>query len=314
MKHFTQREQNIIRGILSGAASDTYVLTNAFNDVLCGRGVAFNSETGLLQFDISKYKDASSILRVESEFIEIALLLQYLISNQYIYLIRDSQDPPLPRIGDKLSNSIGKQIPNDIAVTFNNSFVRIVVLNKLEDLVNNDFLTYEEQQLRLAQKQLDIATGSLREAHKQTKSAKIAMWASVVACIIAILTLLATILAPSCSRCETRERIESNSELNNSAIEIDATSINTRLDLINNNIMQLVEFSANFDNNFKIQPKIQINPRKKSSSPKAVKHTPKECSLDQPIMKIDTIHCDGATYWVLPYSPDKMSVREETGK
>lgn len=313
MKHFTQREQNIIRGILSGAAYDSYVLTNAFMDLLDGKGVAFDSQKGFLQFDNSKY-NVSSILQVEQEFIETALLIQYLINNQYIYLIIDSQEPPLPWIGDALKNPIGKQIPRDIADIFLNSFVRIVVLNKLEDLVSNNFLTYEEQQLCIAQQQLDIAAGSLREAHKQTKSAKIAMGASVVACFIAILTLLATVLAPSCSRCETRERIEPNRELNNSAIEIDATSINTRLDLINNNIMQLVEFSANFDNNFKIQPKIQINPRKKSSSPKAVKHTPKECSLDQPIMKIDTIHCDGATYWVLPYSPDKMSVREETGK
>ena len=313
MKHFTKREQNIIRGIIDGAAQDTYVLTNVFNDVLFGRGVAFDSEKGFLQFDNSKY-NVSSILQVEQEFIEIALLIQYLIANQYIYLIVDSQEPPLPWIGDALKNPIGKQIPRDIAGIVINSFVRIVVLNKLEDLVNNDFRTYEEQQLRLAQNQLKIATGSLEEAKRQSSSARKTLGWSIATCIIAILTLLANIFVPSCSRCKTTGRIGPHSDSNNNTTEIDATSINTRLDLINNNIMQLVEFSANLNNDFKIQPKIQINPRKKSSSQKASKTTQNKCSSVQPILKIDTINCDGETYWVLPCPPNKVSATEEARK
>lgn len=313
MKHFTKREQNIIRGIIDGAAQDTYVLTNVFNDVLFGRGVAFDSEKGFLQFDNSKY-NVSSILQVEQEFIEIALLIQYLIANQYIYLIVDSQEPPLPWIGDALKNPIGKQIPRDIAGIVINSFVRIVVLNKLEDLVNNDFRTYEEQQLRLAQNQLKIATGSLEEAKRQSSSARKTLGWSIATCIIAILTLLANIFVPSCSRCKTTGRIGPHSDSNNNTTEIDATSINTRLDLINNNIMQLIEFSANLNNNFKIQPKIQINPRKRSNSPKAVEKTQKKCTSAQPILKIDTINCDGETYWVLPCPPNKVSATEEARK
>jgi len=302
MKHFTQREQIVIRGIINGAAYDSYVLTNAFNDLLFGQGVAFDSPKGFLQFDNSKY-DVSSILKVEQEFIETALLIQYLINNQYIYLIVDSQEPPLPWIGDALKNPIGKQIPRDIADIFLNSFVRIVVLNKLEDLVSNNFLTYEEQQLHIAQRQLDIATGSLQEAHEQTKRSRKTLRWSIVTCIIAILTLLANLFVPSCSKCKVAKNIETITESTHNTSEIDATAINTRLDLINSNILQLVEFSANFNNNFKIQPKIHINPRKKSSSPNAVEPTQKKCSSVQPVLKIDTINCGGETYWVLPCPP-----------
>ena len=310
MKHFTEREQIVIRGIINGAAYDSYVLTNAFMDLLDGKGVAFDSQKGFLQFDNSKY-NVSSILQVEQEFIETALLIQYLINNQYIYLIVDSQEPPLPWIGDALKNPIGKQIPRDIADIFLNSFVRIVVLNKLKDLVSNNFLTYEEQQLCIAQQQLDIATGSLQEAHEQTKSSRKTLRWSIVTCIIAILTLLANLFVPSCSKCKVAKNIETITESTHNTSEIDATAINTRLDLINSNILQLVEFSANFNNNFKIQPKIHINPRKKSSSPNAIEPTQKKCSSVQPILKIDTINCDGETYWVLPCPPSKISTNND---
>ena len=313
MKHFTEREQIVIRGIINGAAYDSYVLTNAFMDLLDGKGDAFDSQKGFLQFDNSKY-NVSSILQVEQEFIETALLIQYLINNQYIYLIVDSQEPPLPWIGDALKNPIGKQIPRDIADIFLNSFVRIVVLNKLKDLVSNNFLTYEEQQLHIAQRQLDIATGSLQEAHEQTKSSRKTLRWSIVTCIIAILTLLANLFVPSCSKCKVAKNIETITESTHNTSEIDATAINTRLDLINSNILQLVEFSANFNNNFKIQPKIHINPRKKSNSRKAVEQTQKKCSSVQPILKIDTINCDGETYWVLPCPPKKTSTIEEKEK
>lgn len=313
MKHFTEREQIVIRGIINGAAYDSYVLTNAFMDLLDGKGVAFDSQKGFLQFDNSKY-NVSSILQVEQEFIETALLIQYLINNQYIYLIVDSQEPLVPWIGDALKNPIGKQIPRDIADIFINSFVRIIVLSKLEDLVSNNFLTYEERQLCIAQRQLDVAAGSLQEAHEQTKSARKTLCWSIVTCIIALFTLLANIFVPSCSRCKTTGRIGPHSDSNNNTTEIDATSINTRLDLINNNIMQLVEFSANLNNNFKIQPKIQINPRKRSNSPKAVEKTQKKCTSAQPILKIDTINCGGETYWVLPCPPRVSSTAEEKEK
>lgn len=54
MKHFTTREKRIISRIIDDAVFDTYVLTNAFYDVLLGKGVAFDSVNGLLQFGKSK--------------------------------------------------------------------------------------------------------------------------------------------------------------------------------------------------------------------------------------------------------------------
>ena len=313
MKHFTQREKNIIIGIQQGTNFDSYVLTNAFADLLYDKGVAFDSLKGFLQYDGSKY-NISSILQVERDLIETALLIQYLIDNQYIYLIKDSKEPPLPWIGDPRSNPVGKAIPKDIADIINNSQVRIFAMSSLADLVEDDFKTYEEKQLLLAQEQLNVASGSLEEAKKQSSSAKRTLRWSIAACIIAILTLLASILVPSCSKYMAKAPLDTQIDSTNIATEFDITSINTRLDLINNNILQLVEFNANLNNDFKIQPNIQVSPRKKSNSKKTAKQAEKKCSLVQPILKIDTINCDGETYWVLPCPPKKTSTIEEPQK
>lgn len=300
MKHFTQREQIIIHRIIEDAVSDTYVLTNAFNVVLNGRGVAFDTQKGFLQFEKSKYNNVSSILQVEREFIETALLIQHLISNQYIYPIIDSQEPPLPWIGDQLKNPTGKQIPRDIADIFNNSFVRIVVLNKLRDLVSDGFITYEEQQLTIAQGQLNIAAGSLNEAHFQSDNAKITTRISIITCAVAVLTLLATLLIPCCSSCSCNKEygIEHPEEY---AVELDIKVVNSQLEKTNAYLLQLIEQTNNLTNNFSIKPKVQINTRRKSISKK------KESLTTQPVLKIDTITCDGETYWILPCPPQNIS-------
>lgn len=314
MKHFTEREKRIINGILHGVTSDSYVLTNAFMDILDRQGIAFDCKSRCLLFDAECHYNVAEMLQYERDFIETALLIQYLIDNEYIYIIKDNDEPPLQIIGEKGAHPVAKEIPGEIAGIFILSQNRIVAMNKLGDLANNNFWTYEEQQLLLAQEQLDTATGSLHEAHKQTKSARKTLYWSITACIIAILTLLANLFVPSCSKCKVAKNIETITESTHNTSEIDATAINTRLDLINSNILQLVEFSANFNNNFKIQPKILINPRKKSNSRKAVEQTQKKCSSVQPILKIDTINCDGETYWVLPCPPKKTSTIEEKEK
>ena len=303
MKHFTEREKRIINGILHGVTSDSYVLTNAFMDILDRKGISFDCQSRCLLFDKERNYNIAEMLQSERDFIETALLIQYLIDNEYIYIIKDNDEPPLQIIGEKGAQPIAKEIPGEIAGIFILSQNRIVALNKLWDLVSNNFLTYEEQQLHIAQRQLDIATGSLQEAHEQTKSSRKTLRWSIVTCIIAILTLLANLFVPSCSKCKVAKNIETITESTHNTSEIDATAINTRLDLINSNILQLVEFSANFNNNFKIQPKIQISPRKKSSSPNAIEPTQKKCSSVQPVLKIDTINCGGETYWVLPCPP-----------
>ena len=295
MKHFTQREQDIIRGILDGPAHDTYVLANAFNDLLFRQGVAFDSQKGSLLFEESKY-DVSSILKVEQEFIETALLIQYLISNQYIYPIIDSQEPLLHH----LTYPIEKQIPRDIADIFNNSFVRIVVLNKLRDLVSDGYITYEEQQLKIAQRQLNIAAGSLDEAHFQSNNARITSRISVITCAVAILTLLATLLIPCCSSCSC-DKVYGIECPEDYAVELDIKVVNSQLEKTNAYLLQLIEQTNNLTNNFNVKPKVQINTRRKSISKK------KECSIIPPMIKIDTINCNGETYWILPCPPQSFS-------
>ena len=306
MKHFTQREQIIIRRIIENAALDTYVLTNAFNDLLYGRGVAFDSQKGFLQFDPSKYSNVSSILRVEREFIETALLIQYLINNQYIYLIVDSQETPLPWIGDEISNPIGKQIPRDVAEIFINSFVRIVVLNKLFD-VDNNFLTYEGQQLSLA-------ANSLSVANIQANYAKVTTYISIGTCVIAVLTLFATLFIPCCSCSKYNNTTAYNADTLSYAAEIDDIEvIKSQFEKTNAYLLQIIEQNNNLTNHFKISPKIQINSSKKSAPQQ--KASQKVKCLDMiPVYKIDTINCDGETYWVLPCPPKKTSTIDEKEK
>lgn len=277
MKHFTQKEKNIICGIIEGAAFDTYVLTNAFNEVLNGKGVAFDSEKGFLQYDPSKYyNNISAILQVERDFIETALLIKYLVEHQYIYIIKDSQEPPLPWVGDTIINPIGKQIPADIAEIFVNSCARIVVLNRLLDLRNNKFCTYEELQLIWARRQTIFAACTLG---------------------VAILTLLATLFMPCCPHINNDVNEGDATKI---TAEIDVEVISSRLDRINNYLLQIIEQNNNLTNNFKISPKLQINTSKKSATKRQTPSLENKCSDIIPIYMIDTINCDGETYWVLP--------------
>lgn len=276
MKHFTTREKRIISRIIDDAVFDTYVLTNAFNDLLFGQGVAFDSSKGLLQFEKSKYNNVSSILQVEREFIETALLIHYLEEHQYIYIIKDSQEPPLQCIGDTIANPIGKHIPADIAEIFINSCARIVVLNRLLDLRDNDFRTYEELQLIWARRQTIFAACTL---------------------IVAILTFGATLLIPSCSSNNCNRRMEHGNIEATLTADVDVEVINSQLEKTNAYLLQIIEHN-NLTNNFKISPKVQIKTPKKS-----IKQN--KCSGLMPVLKIDTINCNGETYLVLPYPPQK---------
>ena len=194
MKQFTEREKRIINSILHGVAYDSYVLTNAFMDILDGKGIAFNAQNRCLLFDQQRKYTISDILQQERDFIETALLIQYLIDEQYIYIIKDNKEPALSLVGDKSDNPIGKEIPKDIADIFVNTQNRIVVTNKLYDLVNNHFLTYEGLQLDAASKQLESSVEQLKEAKIQSHAAKVATWISIATCGAAVLTLIIQVI------------------------------------------------------------------------------------------------------------------------
>lgn len=306
MKHFTEREKRIINGILHGVAYDTYVLTNAFMDILDNHGIAFDSKTKCLLFDAERKYEISDILQVERDFIETALLIQYLIDNQYIYIIKDNNEPPLSVIGDKSKNPIAKEVPEDIAAIFIKTQNRIVAMNKLYDLVRNNFTTYEEQQLTLARQQLDVAIGALEEARKQSKSAKTTMWLSVVAIVIAILTLLATIFIPSCSHCGDCSQLVTSVDTIDLKSVIGIDSIHVQLEKINENILLIISQNNHLTNNFSLKPNVTIGTQKCKAPQKK-----KKCLSDKPVLKIDTINCGGETYWVLPCPPSKISTNND---
>ena len=120
------------------------------------------------------------------------------------------------------------------------------------------------------------------------------MWLSVVAIIIAILTLLATIIIPSCSHCRDCAQIKKNIDTTNMTSAIDIDSVHVQLEKINENILLIISQNNNLTNNFSLKPNVKIGTHKRKASQK------KKCTSEKSILKIDTINCGGETYWVLP--------------
>ncbi len=321
MKQFSNKEKQIIRYIVAHRDSNTFILANVFNEWFDKKGVTFDLETGLIKYDYNRVKDVNTILNDEHGIIEIALLIKYLEEKQYIYIIKDKKDivdSPMVLGANSAETNLAHDIPDDIVSIIKRTLFRVFVAYDLVYIVENNFQTKEtqqlalavlqlkesqqqqklaEQQLEISQGQLNIAAGSLNEAHFQSDNARITTRISIVTCAVAVLTLLATLLIPCCSSCSCNKEygIEHPEEY---AVELDIKVVNSQLEKTNAYLLQLIEQTNNLTNNFSIKPKVQIKTPKKS-----IKQN--KCSGLMPVLKIDTINCNGETYLVLPYPPQK---------
>ena len=159
--------------------------------------------------------------------VEFVVLIQILKDNGLIYLFEDDRElltfPNLDNNNNKLfyekcaqnglvpiKNKLDGNVAKLLLKCINSS---VYVSQSLIDLVKNDFLSVEEKNLEEAKvqtkfaidnleeakKQTKFSIQSLEEAKKQTKEADNTFWASLATLIVAMITMVVTIILSKCS-------------------------------------------------------------------------------------------------------------------
>ena len=186
MRKFSSLEQSAIRAMVRGVqASHSYLPINAYQDIFFQKKIGFkDTACELIFYRPIKQINHDEILAIESEIIEISLLLGYLEENRLIYYLHEETRPEdkIHNIGIRDNESGVYEIRKSLDVGAYNHLVhainyRIFVSQDLKDMVANNFETIEEK--------------SLKESRKQTK------W-SVIATVIALVALLVS-LVKDCS-------------------------------------------------------------------------------------------------------------------
>lgn len=182
MRKFSNLEQTAIRAMVRGVqTSHSYLPINAYQDIFYRKKIGFrDSACELIFYRPIDQIDHNEILEIESEIIEISLLLGYLEENRLIYYLHEETRPEdkIHKIGIRenepnvygISKSMDVGAYDHLVHALNH---RIFVSQDLKDMVANNFETIEEK--------------SLKESRKQTK------W-SIIATVIALIALLVSLL------------------------------------------------------------------------------------------------------------------------
>ena len=187
MRKFSKKEQKIIKRIYQDYLQSKcgYVLGNIFWFELNSLGA--NYKDGKIVVDQGE-NVCERILAIEKNIMEIYFLLSYLENNRYIYLM---ENPSLTNVNE--TTNLNPTILGDKVVTYCVSrecgeFIEKTLKQKffltqdLVDLIENDFKTYEDQQLE--------------EAQKQTQAAKKQTVLSIVAVILSIISIICACFVP----------------------------------------------------------------------------------------------------------------------
>lgn len=175
MKHFSTEDQKLILKIWQIGQSDNAVLTNIFEDVLFGKGIAFDLTQGAILYEYEKYKgDISTLMAVQKVIIQRALIIKYLEENNYIYIINDGNSSEnFPTIGDtRIANPVSQILPTDIADIVRRTLYRIYADNSLLDFIHLEYKTPDDIVIEEARNQTEEARKQTEEARKQTKAAQ----------------------------------------------------------------------------------------------------------------------------------------------
>lgn len=192
MRHFNDKERQIINLLVEQFDKPNFVLLNVFNDWFLNTNIAYDFKEKILVF--ANITD-EQILKIEQDICKRALFIQYLIDQNYITIIHDYTDSKDKfKIGNCENETLyGKPVPDFLAHILEESCNRIYVLDSLVELKENNFLTYEDQQLQLAGKQLseakaqtDKAAESLEQARAQTRNSYWAIGIAFISVIISI--------------------------------------------------------------------------------------------------------------------------------
>lgn len=230
MRKFSKNEQDIIKRIVAIAnESLSYVLINAYGDIFYQRKVEYAPNTTNLKYyrniDVVSLDE---ILSVEKEIIETSVLIDYLVNNRYIYIIDESEEDNLPTIGgfDKQNlNPISKPISKEIAHVLTYSLRnRIFITQDLVELVNNKFMTIEEQSLNEAK----IQTTNAR------KTIKLSIWAVVFSSLSIVVAVSMPIYYTSTIKVDKSQIVEIKNEenLRNKKVIDQLNSVNLKMDSI----------------------------------------------------------------------------------
>lgn len=182
MRKFSDREKEAIKRMTEGVErSNSYVLVNSYNDIFYHRKVEFHydEDQSALVFCREKMMDISSeeILAIENDIMEVSLLIDYLMKNGLIYLIKDTPGQKKQRDianfdNTNLPQSIQKTLDQKVAsILYESMNHRIFVGYTLKDYVTNGFKTIEDLALEEAQHQTQETKNLLIEAQKQSQAA-----------------------------------------------------------------------------------------------------------------------------------------------
>ena len=174
-RRFSDREKSIVGYICEHRDDPTFVLVNVFNQWFDNTGISFDLETGDVVYGYGDFSEVNvnKILSDENGIIEIALLIKYLESNNYIYLVRKvKEDLPKKPKGNWAKLTISNELPQDIAEIIRHTFRRVYVSYDLVHFVDNGFKTYEDAQLENATKQLETSNISLLASKENIDIAK----------------------------------------------------------------------------------------------------------------------------------------------
>ena len=196
MRQFSNQEKELIYSIYENRNSNNYVLANVFNKwIFAENAVSFDFSKSTMMFEFSKNPTVDTTLDIQRDIIKTALLIKFLQDEGYIYLIEDNATINKPiTFGPIFNQSLSVNLPSDINNIIYHTLNRVFVSYALIQLVENDFMTYEELQLQSANNQLKAAAGQLNEAKSQSRTARITMWLTAITCFLAICTFIAQLL------------------------------------------------------------------------------------------------------------------------
>ncbi len=274
-KQFNRREKALITSIYNAKDSNTYVLTNVFEQWMDPAGaIRFDLAKGKLIFDLDIYKEANEILNVKKSIISTALLVKYLEDENYIYIIQDDTNAGQPNYvgAQNIRTPLIVDVPIEIGNIIKRSLYNVYVSYDLIALVENGFRTYEDLQLIQASTSLEAA--------------KIQIKIGLASLFVSALALIFTLVINLHSNCAQNKHNETM--LNTLAgFQANFCALN------NENTLELCAHIDSLGVSFNQQNTKNVN---------VTKTTPQRVSAKKQynLIQIDTINCDGKQFIVLP--------------
>lgn len=187
-RRYTKSEQLVLARLVLGvtkASFPGYTLANLFDEIL-GNNVCYDAANKSLFFGFESTKaiDPNKIIDISGKILEKALLLLELEKEGYISLIKDNnitgRIAPFGKIDKKCKAEVSYTVPDKVADILEKHYYIVYISEALRSFVLTDnFVTFEEKQTILANKQIKKASKSVKTA--------------VAAALISILTFLGSI-------------------------------------------------------------------------------------------------------------------------